>query len=226
MGRQGPRILTRAVPFRRQTFDFTCGPACLLMAMGAFGFAVAPSRELEVDLWREANLVEAYATSRQGLALAAHRRGFRVRTQGNAQAIELLDCLGLDLSPENRKVAEALHADLRRRCRRARIPDAIRPVSTSDVSRWVARGHVPIVLIDARLVGDLGVPHWIVVTAIDARTVILHNPLARSGGTRAPAREFTRWLGFKGTTCAVVVEGARYTSPFRCAAKHAEDESP
>ncbi|MEK6851165.1 MAG: peptidase C39 family protein [Candidatus Thermoplasmatota archaeon] len=210
MGGQSPRVLTGrsgAVPFHRQSFDFTCGPACLLMAMGRFDAGLAPTRDLELDIWREANLVEAYATSRQGLALAAHRRGFRVHTQGNAETIELLDCLGIRLSPENRRVAEALHRDLKARCRRAGVRDAPQPVTLRDVRGWLARGWVPVVLVDARLVGDEDLPHWVVVTAADDRTVTLHDPLARSGETVAPVPRFARWLGFRGTTCAVVVEG-------------------
>ncbi|HKZ24109.1 MAG TPA: peptidase C39 family protein [Thermoplasmata archaeon] len=216
MGGQGGRLLRKqllrnprkaVVPFHRQSFDFTCGPACLIMAMRHFEPALASGRELEVDLWREANLVEAYASSRQGLALAAHRRGFSVRTQGNAETIELVDCLGLDPSLENRKVAVALHRDLKRRCRQAQIPDAVKPVSLSDVVEWLARAWIPIVLVDARLVGDVEVPHWVLVTGIDPHTVTFHDPLAHAGNTNAPRREFAKRLGFKGTSCAVVIEG-------------------
>jgi len=128
--RKEPQPLNRlAVPFHKQTFDFTCGPACLIMAMRYFDSTLEHTSELEIDIWRESNLVEAYATSRQGLALAAHRRGFRVLTQGNAEAIELLDCLGLGLNEENRKVALALHQDLKDRCRREKVPDTIQPTT-------------------------------------------------------------------------------------------------
>ena len=214
VGGKGPRVLTgppnvdgKAVPFYRQSLDFTCGPACLLMAMGRFDPALAPGREIEIDIWREANLVEARATSRQGLALAAHRRGFQVRTQGNVEAIELIDCLGFDLSPEDRKVAEALHRDLRRRCRRAGIPDALKPVSLPDIAGWLARGWIPIVLVDARLVGDARLPHWVVVTGVAPSAVTFLDPLTAAGEARVPEREFAGRLGFGGTTCAVVVEG-------------------
>ncbi len=215
MGGQSPHVLKRPlgkaapVPFYRQSLDFTCGPACLIMAMRSFDPTLPATRELEIDIWREANLVEAYASSRQGLALAAHRRGFGVRTQGSAETIELLECLGLPLAEENRTVARALHEDVKARCREAGIPDRVRGVSLDDISGWLARSWVPLVLVDARLVTDEDVPHWVVVTACDRGFVAFHDPLASEGNSHRPSEEFASLVGFRGVSCAVVVEGLR-----------------
>jgi len=207
LGRQGDRLLTSVpVPFHRQSFEFTCGPACLIMAMRHFDPEVVASRELEVDLWREANLVEARASSRQGLALAASRLGFRVRTQGSAETVELLDCLGLELREEDRSVARALHDDMKIRCQRAGIPDEVRPVTLRDITSWLTRAWVPIVLVDARLVGDAEVPHWVVVTAVEPDVTVFHDPLAPRGDVRVSRRAFEERIGFRGVSCAVVVE--------------------
>lgn len=73
----------RHVPFYRQTTDFTCGPACLLMAMGALQPERQLTRREELRLWREATTIYMTAghggCQPQGLALAAWRRGFRVK---------------------------------------------------------------------------------------------------------------------------------------------------
>jgi len=209
IGEEPPPLSSVAIPFHKQTFDFTCGPACLIMAMRYFDSTLEHTSELEIDIWRESNLVEAYATSRQGLALAAHRRGFRVCTQGNAEAIELLDCLGLGLNEENRKVAFTLHQDLKDRCRREKIPDTIRQVSLSDISSWLTQRWGPLVLVDARLVGEEEVPHWVVVTGIEDGQVTFHDPLASAGNTVGSASEFEGWLGFRGTSCAVIIQGRK-----------------
>lgn len=195
------------VPFHHQSFDFTCGPSCLIMAMRAFDPSLPETRDLEIDLWREANMVEAYASSRQGLALAAFRRGFRVRSQGNVEGIELLDCLGLHLTAENRQVARALHEDLKERCRAAGIPDRTAAVSLDSITDWIAAGACPLVLVDARLVMEETVPHWIVPTSTGKSEVRFHDPLASSGSSVVSASRFERRLGFRGTTCAVVVDG-------------------
>jgi hypothetical protein len=46
------------VPFYRQRFEFTCGAACLMMAMKYFDPSLKLTKDLEIDIWREANLVE------------------------------------------------------------------------------------------------------------------------------------------------------------------------
>ena len=195
------------MPFYRQTFDFSCGPACLIMAMRRYRPNLRASRELELDIWRESNLVEAYATSRQGLALAARRRGFRVRTQGNVESIGLLDCLNLKLGPKSRAVAVALHRDLKRRCRASGIRDYARSVRPADLVRWLRKGWTPIVLVDSRLVDDEALPHWVVVTRWDSTAVTIQDPLARRGSTVVRSDDLSRRLGFRGTQCAVILEG-------------------
>lgn len=80
---QHPTGETRPVPYYAQTTDFTCGPACLLMAMAALQPQRLPTRREELRLWREATTVFMTSghggCSPHGLALAAWRRGFRVR---------------------------------------------------------------------------------------------------------------------------------------------------
>ncbi|HEX6927945.1 MAG TPA: peptidase C39 family protein, partial [Gammaproteobacteria bacterium] len=63
------------VPYYRQTTEFTCGPAALMMAMAAIDPAIDFNRRLEFRLWREATTV--FMTSGHGgcgpfgMALAA-----------------------------------------------------------------------------------------------------------------------------------------------------------
>lgn len=205
--------MAATIPFYPQSFEFTCGPASLIMAMQAFDPSLEATRELEIDIWREANLVEAYATSRQGLALAAHRRGFQVRMQGNAERVELLDCLGFELGEDRYQVATALHNDLKRRAQAAEIPDEKSAIDPTDVQDWLEQGFVPIVLVDARLVGDEALPHWVLVTGWNGGHVILNDPLADEAGSRIPQKALTEHLGFEDVSCAVAIEGHRRAGP-------------
>lgn len=61
-----------SVPYYQQTTDFTCGPACLLMAMGALQPGRALERREELQLWREATTV--FMTSGHG---GCNPRGWR-----------------------------------------------------------------------------------------------------------------------------------------------------
>ncbi len=85
----------RHVPFYRQTTDFTCGPACLLMAMGALQPERQLTRREELRLWREATTI--YMTAGHGgcspraWRWRAWRRGFRVKLVLSASGPLFLD---------------------------------------------------------------------------------------------------------------------------------------
>lgn len=57
------------VPYYQQTTDFTCGPACLLMAMCALQPNRLAERTEELQIWREATTV--FMTSGHGVAAPA-----------------------------------------------------------------------------------------------------------------------------------------------------------
>jgi len=79
------------IPFYRQHYDFTCGPACLTMAMKYLEPGVRPGKELEIDLWREANLIAVCGTGRYGLAFAAATRGFSARVTSSTGGIDFVE---------------------------------------------------------------------------------------------------------------------------------------
>ncbi|HAQ00126.1 MAG TPA: ribosomal-protein-alanine acetyltransferase, partial [Rhodospirillum rubrum] len=73
------RVSSR-VPLYHQTLEFTCGSACLMMAMHALDSRQPMTRSHEIRLWREATTIFMASghggCGPHGLALAAHRRGF------------------------------------------------------------------------------------------------------------------------------------------------------
>ena len=64
------------IPFHHQRHDFTCGSASLMMAMKYFNPLLEMSEDLEIDIWRESNLVEDWSTCGRGLAYSAAKRGY------------------------------------------------------------------------------------------------------------------------------------------------------
>lgn len=71
------------------------------------------ARGLELDIWREANLVESYGTSKEGLALAAARRGFEVYTMGRSLRHSFVDVIRDKIPSVDNKVLELLYNDIR-----------------------------------------------------------------------------------------------------------------
>ena len=106
------------IPFHKQTSQFTCGPASLLMAMKFFQPALRLTKGLELDIWRESNLVESYGTSKEGLAVAAARRGFSAYTMGISRKHSFIDEISHEIPSVDRDVLELLYRDIRSKFRR------------------------------------------------------------------------------------------------------------
>jgi len=79
--RLSPQVasLARAPPYFHQTTEFTCGPACLLMALAWGDRAFTPSPAMEFRLWREATTIFMSnglgGCEPFGMAVALKRRG-------------------------------------------------------------------------------------------------------------------------------------------------------
>jgi ribosomal-protein-alanine acetyltransferase len=165
------------VPWYPQSLEFTCGPACLMMAMKALEPGTAMDRSLEIQLWREATTV--YMTSglggcgAQGLALAAWRRGFEVRVS-LSDATEIFTA-GVR-SEKKKEVIRLVEQDFARQLRTAGIRVSHRARSVSALRRELAAGAFAVVLISSyRLHGDRA-PHWVLLTAADEHFLYINDP--------------------------------------------------
>jgi len=204
--------LKLSIPFYRQAFQFTCGPACLMMAMKFFQPSLRLSRELELDIWREANFVEAYGTSKEGLALAAARRGFHVYTMGMPLRHSFVDAIA-DKNPSiDYTVLELLYGDTRKKFRAMGLRNINSRIHPSTLKEVLGRSHVPILLTSTSLFGDKeALPHWIVLTGYGREGWHLNNPLAKSGSSILSRQKLLGNLGYQGIQCAIIVLGLKMT---------------
>lgn len=176
--------LARA-PYYAQTLDFTCGSAALMMAMRALDPALTLDRRLELRLWREATTV--FMTSGlggcgpEGLALAAHRRGFAVTLQVNTAGPLLLDSVR---SPEKRAVMRLVHEDFTEQLAEAGIHARHESVGADGLERLLAAGAVPVVLISLYRIHRERSPHWVTVTGVDDDCVYVHDPWVHEAAGR------------------------------------------
>ena len=166
------------VPFFAQTLEFTCGPACLMMAMKALEPKLKLDRMLELRLWREATTI--YMTSGHGgcgpfgLALSAYHRGFDVEMYVRYD-IDMFT--GSVRNEEKREVMRIVHEDFMHEADAAPgITVFERPVTLAETEEGFRRGAIPLVLISSyRLTGDKS-PHWVVITGFDERFVYFNEP--------------------------------------------------
>jgi hypothetical protein len=169
------------VPHYRQTLEFTCGPAALMMAMKALDKRLRLDRRLELRLWRESTMI--FMTSGHGgcgphgLALAAWRRGFDVELFVNDEGPPFLDTVR---DPDKKEVIRLVHEDFRDEIRRSGVKVHLHPLSADELSSRIAAGAIALVLISQyRIYGDKE-PHWIIVSGCDQRFIYAHDPYISS----------------------------------------------
>ncbi len=166
---------SRQVPYYQQTTDFTCGPACLLMAMAALQPQRKAERREEVQLWREATTVFMTAghggCSPQGLALAAWRRGFRVCLQVSVDGPLFLNGVR---SEHKKQLMRLVHDEFCEQLRHSDIEQVrAHPV---DLAKVLSAGGQPLVLISSYRLTRSKAPHWVIVTDCDEDFIYLHDP--------------------------------------------------
>lgn len=165
------------VPFYRQTLEFTCGPAALMMAMKTLRPELEYSRGLELRLWREATTI--YMTSGHGgcgpfgLALAAAHRAFGVGVHVTADGIHFVDSVR---SPEKKEVIRLVQEDMRRELAELGVPVTIGGLTLQDMEDRFHRGGLPVVLISSWAIYRERTPHWVLVTGFDQHFVYVNDP--------------------------------------------------
>lgn len=163
------------VPYYPQTTDFTCGPACLLMAMGALQPARPLERREELQLWREATTVFMTSghggCSPQGLALAAWRRGFRVRLQVSIAGPLFLNGVR---DAHKKDVMRLVHDEFNAQLQHSEVEQILG--GPLDLPRLLSEGGQPLVLISSYRLTRSKAPHWVMVTDCDEDFVYLHDP--------------------------------------------------
>ncbi len=208
------------VPYYPQTLEFTCGPACLMMAMKALRPETDLNRRLELRLWRESTTV--FMTSGHGgcgphgLALAAHARGFGAELFLKEAGPMFLDSVR---NAEKKEVMRLVQEDFIEQVQMLEIPLHYGGAGVAELETRFKRGGIPIVLISSyRLYGEKA-PHWVVVVGFDERFIYVSDPYVdvEEGKTTADyvnvpilREEFDRMAryGKSGQRAAVIINGS------------------
>ena len=195
------------VPFYRQHYDFTCGPASLMMAMKYFDAFLRLTKDLEIDIWREGNMVEVYGTGRYGLAYSAALRGFCARvTSMNIDQIDFVERLVPPIENLNMQMLK-LHFDERRnRCRKLGVHERQREITENVIFDSLNSGHVPLLMTNALFCEGENLPHWVVITGIDKRFVYFNNPSdAGPRKRKLKMSELQEFIGYRGDQAIVEI---------------------
>ena len=194
------------IPFYRQHYDFTCGPASLMMAMKYLDNDVCLGKELELDLWREGTLVAVYGTSRYGLAFSAAVRGFSARVTSNTGGIDFAEQFVPPLNAPDMQMLKDQFYERRTRCRKLGVREKQETITGKTISKSLFSNHVPLVVTNSLFFSKEDLPHWIAVTGIDDKFMYFNNPLDTNPKKRKielPALQ--KFLGYHGDQSMVEV---------------------
>lgn len=165
------------VPYYRQTLEFTCGPAALMMAIKALQPELRLDRKLELRLWREATTIFMTTghggSSPYGLAIAACRRGLAVELHVNDRGVFLIDSVR---SPEKKEVMRLVEEDMLDELRRLPVTLIDGTMGDDELQQAFEDGGIPLVLISSYRIYRERAPHWVVVTGFDERFIYTHDP--------------------------------------------------
>lgn len=174
--RGGVPVVTR-IPYYEQTEDFTCGPACLMMAKASFDPVFVPDAVTEVRLWREATTIFMMSgpggCEPFGLAVAAYENGMDAGIFVSFYGALFLQSVR---SEEKRRVMELAQVDFRNRAERYGIPVEYRGFTIDDVRGALAQGKLVVVLVSGFLMFGKKVPHWVLAIGDDGNHIMLHDP--------------------------------------------------
>jgi len=189
------------IPYYEQTSEFTCGPACVLMVMKHFDPRIKLTRQLEFEIWRHSNMIGVKGADPFGLAIPLIDTGFEVRliTQRKTVAStnrwkRRLIRAGFTLQEAELSIFGIRQNKLRALARNLQV-EYKRP-RVREIARALDSGYVPIALVHMGVVHSLNIPHWVVVTDADERSVVFNDPYPPKGrkGLRLPEVKFQKIL--------------------------------
>jgi ribosomal protein S18 acetylase RimI-like enzyme len=171
--------LATAPRYFHQTTEFTCGPACMMMALAWADGRFSPGPAFEFQLWREATTIfmssgpggcEPY-----GMAVALRRHGLLPEIYVSSRGPYFLDSAR---STDKRRVMQVTQLEFQREAKALDIPTHLTPVNESVLMRALDAGSVVIVLVSGYHLVPRGKPHWIFAFGRDGAHVLMHDPAA------------------------------------------------
>lgn len=181
--------LRDAPPYFHQTTEFTCGPACMMMALAWADPTVRPSPACEFKLWREATTI--FMTSGPGgcdpygLAVTLKRHGLEPQIHASHGGPYFLDTVRSD---DKRRVMRLAQDEFRRDAEALKIPIGLAPLDESALMEAFATGAVAIVLVSGYRMVRRNVPHWVFAFGRQGNHILVHDPAAArdvSGNAKA-----------------------------------------
>ncbi len=164
------------IPFYQQSTEFTCDPACLMMALKYFCFFEF-SKALEFDIWREAYGIGIPGCMPQGLAVSALARGLKAELICKKEnIIQISEKLA---KGEDREIALFTSKRLFEKAKEMKLID--KNPELKDIEEVILNNRIPIVMIHMKLLHNIDSPHWVIVTGFSKDNLWINDPYNKNG---------------------------------------------
>jgi ribosomal protein S18 acetylase RimI-like enzyme len=161
----------------RQSTQFTCGPAALMMGMAGLDKSYKPTLNEELQIWREATTI--FMTSGHGgchplgLALAAKKRGFNAEVWISQRKPLFVEGVR---SESKKAIIEHVHKEFVKHSKAAGITIHYANIDQKTLINVCKQGAVPVVLISTYRMDRKKAPHWVTVSGYDEQCFYVHDP--------------------------------------------------
>ena len=184
-----PLKIKLPIPYFPQSLDFTCGPACLMMALKFFKKEMEFNRALELALWKESTLIFMTSgfggTDGYGLALSALKRNLDVYMVMSMDSTPLLKSVR---RPEKKEVMRIVHNDMKHKAKEKGLGCAFYEFGIEEIISALYQNKIPMVMISTYRLTGSKVPHWVVVTGFDSEHLYIHDTDTESYPSKAKAK--------------------------------------
>jgi predicted double-glycine peptidase len=174
----------------KQTSDFSCGAASLVMALHALRGRPL-SRSEEFEHWRVGTMIGVPGMDQWGLALAARTRGIPATVISPTELTFRMEDFKHPLfTPELVELAAFAQLENRARAQAAGVEWQRRMPALEDIEGSLQSGRAPVLLVDLHTLskGADSAPHWVVPARFEADAVTVHDPAAEGPGERVITR--------------------------------------
>jgi ribosomal protein S18 acetylase RimI-like enzyme len=185
-----PRIAFATPPrYFPQTTEFTCGPACVIMALSWADPAFKPEQAVEFALWREATTIFLSSgpggCDPYGLAVAMRRRGLDPEVHVSRTGPYFLETVR---TQDKRSVMRLTQQQFQREALQLGVRTHSAAPTESLLISAFDTGAVAIVLVSGYHMVRRRVPHWVFAFGHSGRFVLIHDPAAPRSDDRSRAR--------------------------------------
>ncbi len=194
------------IPYYAQSAEFTCGPACVLMVFKLFDPRLKLNRTLEFEVWRQSNMIGVRGADPFGMSVTLLDAGYEVHLVTQRRRMIDPDLWKNRLrehsfTPEDARLALFGIGENRKRALFRGLTVEYTRLTIEKIAKFFSEGFIPIALVHMGVVHQFDIPHWVVVTDVEADHVAFNDPYPPKGGKdiRVRREEFQEMLDDIGT---------------------------